>query len=122
MFGLGIGWLTGHFKLKLTQAACIFSTFFLQTAHCFFLIQHTFSKAPPSLIECIFLHTLLFGFFSCSTFNIHSQLFILEVVYFSFLIKVYGMVQYFDFLSFLPPLERFGLATPKPVGISVLGV
>ena len=32
------------------------------------------------------------------------------------------MVQCFAFLSFLPPLASFGLVTPTPVGIRVLGV
>ena len=32
------------------------------------------------------------------------------------------MVQCFVFLSFLPPLMKFGLVTPIPVGIRVLDV
>ena len=35
---------------------------------------------------------------------------------------IYGMVQCFVFLSFLPPLMKFGLVPPMPDGIRVLGV
>ena len=60
--------------------------------------------------------------FLLTTLRIQIQFLILEAFYFSFLVKVYKMVQCFSFLIFLPPLETFGLEPPIPVGIRILGV
>ena len=60
--------------------------------------------------------------FLLNTLRIEVQFLIIEAFYFSFLYKVYGMVQCFAFLSFLPPLKSFGLAAHIPASIMVLGV
>ena len=46
----------------------------------------------------------------------------LRSFFFFFVIKVFGMVQCFVFLRFLPPLMNFGSVITIPVDIRVLGV
>ena len=67
---------------------------------------------------CI-LSLVLFFFNHIHTINSLSNL---RNFYFSSSIKIFGRVQCFSLLSFLPPLTNFGLVTPIPVGIRVLDV
>ena len=93
---------------------------FLQYSSFNSLLISTFKHPQTWFGASFFILTILV--FLLTTFRIQIQFPILEAFYYSFLVKVYGMMQYFAFLSFLPPLESFGLAAPIPVDFRVLGV
>ena len=68
--------------------------------------------------------THLFEFFFWN-FNLHMYLIQADSLFFHsfvFILLRFGIVQCFVLLGFLLLLENFGLATPIPVGIRVLGV
>ena len=78
-------------------------------------------QATSNLVWCIFLHILYCGIFFFP-FLLSTQFLHFRSSFLFTLFKVLGMVQCFASLSFLPPLARFGLVTPIPVSIRVLGV
>ena len=84
------------------------------------LLKSTFEHPQTWFGVSFFIFSIVV--FLLTTFNSQFQFLIFEAFYFSFVVKVYGMVQCFSLLSFLPPLESFGLATPIPIGIRVLGI
>ena len=57
-----------------------------------------------------------------STFNLSAQFLLTGTLFISLYFQRIGIVQCFVFLGFLSLLENFGLVTPIPVGIRVLGV
>ena len=57
-----------------------------------------------------------------ATLNLSAQFLLLELFFFSFFCQELGIMQCFVFLGFLSLFENFGLATPIPVGIRVVGV
>ena len=57
-----------------------------------------------------------------ATFNLLAQFLFTGTLFISLYFQRIGIVQCFVFLGFLSLLENFGLATPIPVGIRVLGV
>ena len=56
------------------------------------------------------------------TFNLSAQFLFNGTLFVSLYCQRIGIVQSFVFLGCLSLLENFGLATPIPVGIRVLGV
>ena len=88
---------------------------------------------PPTFIlflPCSFLILLdlsLIHLFELFLWNFNFHMYLIQensfVLYsFAFIFSRFGIVQCFVFLGFLLLLENFGLATPVPVGIKVLGV
>ena len=57
-----------------------------------------------------------------ATSNLSAQFLFTGTLFISLYFQRIGIVQCFVFLGFLSLLENFGLATPIPVGIRVLGV
>ena len=93
-----------------------------------FSVLVAFSFHPFSSLYLLILHNLslihLFELFLWN-FNFHMYFiqagsFVLELFFFCF--SKVGNSAIFVFLGFLLLLENFGLATPIPVGIRVLGV
>ena len=98
-----------------TQIYCLYSTSLT------FSIDVNF-QTYPNLVWCIFLHALYSCVFLDHIHIVDSIPHIRSFFHFSFSIKAYGTVKCFVFLSFLLALANFGLVTPIPVGIRVLGV
>ena len=116
MLGLG-NWVDNGISLgcKLPSFHPVFTLFpstFILFLPCSFLI----------LLNLSLIH--LFELFLWNS-NFHMYLIQADSLFFnsfSFIFLRFGIVQCFVFLGFLLLLENFGLATPIPVGIRVLGV
>ena len=57
-----------------------------------------------------------------ATFNLSAQFLFTGTLFIYLYFQIIGIVQCFVLLGFLSLLENFGLVTPIPVGIRVLGV
>ena len=97
------------------------------TLHIFFVLIpfsfHSFSSLYLLILQNLSLINLSEFFLWNFNFHIHFiQAGLLFLNSFAFVFLQLRIVQCFVFLGFLLLLENFGLATPIPVGIRVLGV
>ena len=116
MLGLG-NWVDdGKFKLQITQYPLFLLPNCLQLSPFSFFVL---VDSPQSWPDSSFLKSFYGILISTCTLFRPVPLFWNS---FAFVFLSMGIVQCFIFLGFLSPLENFGLATPIPVDIRVLGV